>query len=544
MKTLRPHQVDTVRILARGGLNASGLGAGKTLASVEACRLLDLDRLPRVLTVAPPPVLGHWERTFAEQFPTLAERGLLHVVGTHRKDPENWARMTRKQGGVYLIGWNAMHGGIPEETRREASRGVNANRAKPKATLAAARRAIAKGTVPPWTRTGTWDLLILDEVHRAVNRHGVPRQVLKLIKADVRLALSATPGGSRPEGLWTVLNLLWPDRYPDFWGWVGEHFEIVERQIYKGGRQETYREIGAELRPGSVWRDIPAVVRHRTEEIADLPDVIERTVTVRLTGEQERQYRDFEQQSLAWLGDQPVAALVPIEQRTRLRQAALGTLLAEEIAPTKTAWVTRTGLRKLRDNPDVHSLTIRGEKVDEETGEVKVNVSYVREKLDIDYDPTAPQPKLDAVRDILADLPEAEPVLIWTHSAKWARMAEKALGRQAVAWTLKTTAAKRKKIEAGFGTEWRVLIAQLQSLSEGVDWLKDVCRCEIIASSTESPVWNEQAEGRLRRPGQRSPVQRWRLLTEDTIDDDVELNNLRKRARMASLYGDDRRTES
>jgi superfamily II DNA or RNA helicase len=158
--------------------------------------------------------------------------------------------------------------------------------------------------------------------------------------------------------------------------------------------------------------------------------------------------------------------------------------------------------------------------------------------LEVSFEEAAEQPKLDAVREILSDLPEDETLLVWTHSAKWARMAEKALGPNAVAWTNKTTAARRRKIEDGLGTQWRVLIAQTQSLGEGVDWLKDVCRCEVIASPSEDEVMNQQAEGRLHRPGQKSPVQRWRLVSENTIDDEVNLNNLLKRSRMGSLYKD------
>lgn len=536
MKTLRSDQIEAVRTLAQGGINASGLGAGKTLTSVELCRQLDLGRPPRVLVVAPPTILRPWEATFCEQFPALKERDLVHVVGTHRKDADNWALMTRKRPGVFIIGWNAMHGSIPEETRRQASRGGARLHKKPKATLAAAKRGIREGTVPPWTRTGTWDLLILDEAHRAVNRHGVPRQVLKLIKADRRVALSATPGGSHPQGLWTLLNLIWPDRYPDFWSWARRHFEVEVKEYYKGGQREIQEIIGEEKWPGSVWGDIPAVVRYRTEEIAELPPIVERTVPVRMAPEQERQYREFQHQCLAWIGDHPVATQIPIEQRIRLRQVALGTLLAEEAEKRWGRWVEEKHLDDVL--PHLKGGRILRRRV--LGGRSEVLVTYLTDDVDISYDPDAPQPKLDAVCDIIGDLPDDEPVLVWVHSAKWARMAEKRLGGQAVAWTMKTTAAKRKKIESGFGTEWRILIAQLQSLSEGVDWLKDACRCEIIASSTESIVWNEQAEGRLHRPGQKSPVQRWRLITEGTIDEDVELSNLKKRARMASLYTDDR----
>lgn len=546
MKTLRPYQEETRRILAGGGINASGLGAGKTVTSVEAVRLLNLGRMPRVLVVAPINTLGQWQCTFEEQYPSLAEKGLTRILGTHRKDTENWSALTsrKKPPGVFIIGWNAMHGGIPEDIRRRASSGRNALAKEPKATKAAALKAMKEGTVPPWTRTGTWDLVILDESHRMVNRHGVPRHVLKCIKADRWLLLSATPGGNKPEGLWTPLNLVWPDRYPAFHDWARRHFQFEDKGYYKGGKKVEHEVIGDELVPGGVWRDIPAVVRYRTEEVVDqLPPVIEREVRVPMAPEQEEQYRDFEGQSLAWLADQPVAAPLPVEQRTRLRQSALGTLRADETTTRKKSWVTQQKLFDLKRDPKIYDIQVIEDQVDEETGHLKTYISYAVDKLEVSYEEQAAQPKLTALIDLLADLPPDEPLLVWTHSARWARMAEKAIGSSAVAWTMKTTPSKRKQIEEGFGTQWRVLIAQLQSLSEGVDWLKDVCRCEAIISFTEDNVMNEQAEGRLHRPGQKSPVQRWRFITEGSIDDEVYLKNLEKRARMGSLYQDDAEKE-
>jgi SNF2 family DNA or RNA helicase len=544
VKTLRPYQKEGVEILAGGGLNASGLGAGKTLMSVESVRTLRLGRSPRILVVAPVTTLRQWRATFVEQFPTLDSKNLVHIVGTPQSDPDGWQRLTRKQSGVFIIGWQAMHGGIPEQTRRDASHGRNKTARRPKVTVEAVRKAIAKGTVPPWTRTGTWDLVILDEVHRASNKDGVPHYVLRMIKADRKLALSHTPGGNNPEGLYAVLNLLWPKKYSNYWDWVYAHFHVKPDTIYKRGPngQATPHEvlkIGKELRPGSIWDDIPAVVRYRTEDVYDqLPPVIDRVVQVPMGPEQEEQYLDFAEQSLAWLGDLPVATPLPVEQRTRLRQAALGTLKAEETRKRKVSWLTEDGLAKKREDPKTLDLKVLEKRINEETGVAKYQVSYLQENLDISYEENAPQPKLDAVKDILADLPDGEPLLVWTHSAKWARMAEKALGTQAVSWTSSTTDSKRRQIEEEFGTKWRVLVAQLQSLSEGVDWLKDACRCEVIASVTEDEVMNQQAEGRLHRPGQKSPVQRWRLMTEGTVDEDVTVNNLKKRLRMGSLYKD------
>jgi superfamily II DNA or RNA helicase len=573
-KTLYPYQEETRQILAEGGINASGLGAGKTVTSVEGVRLLRLGRMPRVLAIAPVNMLSQWQRTFEEQFPSLGEKGLTRVLGTHRKDVEGWSLLTARQKppGVFIMSWNAMHGGIPTEVRRQASSGRNALRKEPKATKASALKGMKEGTVPPWTRTGTWDLVILDESHRMVNRYGVPRHVLKCIKTDRWLLLSANPGGGHPKGFWTALNLVWPKLYPSFDDWSRRNFHFNDASYYKGDVKVEVQTIGDELVPGNIWRNVPAIVRYRTEDVAkDLPPVIEREVRIPMTEAQEEQYRDFEGQCLAWLGEQPVATPLPIEQRTRLRQTATGTLKAEEAMKYVSYKLFRTEEKVLQAWQDYLAerpgtswqefIQEHGENLDEnelrrETARLK-NALAKKEKLDqgieseefelgfldISYEEDAVQNKLDALKEILADLPEGEPLLVWTHSAKWARMAEAALGKQAVAWTMKTTKAKRKKVEAGFGTEWRVLIAQLQSLSEGVDWIKDVCRCEVIISQSEDTVMNEQAEGRLHRPGQKSPVQRWRVVSAGTVDDDVYQNNLMKRARMGSIYMDDVRKE-
>lgn len=566
MKQLRPYQVKTVEILANGGLNASGMGAGKTLTSVEICRHITPrnGRGPRIVVVAPIVTARQWERAFTEQFPSLDEKGLIHIVGSPLKDPDTWALMTKKAPGVFILGWEVMHGSVPEELRRAGSQGKNANRKSPEVTQDAVRKAIAKGYVPPWTRTGVWDLLILDEVHRASNRKGVPHHVLKFIRAERRLALSATPGGNHPKGLWAVLNLLWPERYSNFWDWATRHFHIESKVIDRRGT--TKPVIGDELRPGGVWRDIPAVVRYETEEVYEqLPPVIDRSWTVPMTPEQEEQYRDFEEQSLAWLSDQPVAAPLPIEQRIRLRQAALGTLKAGETVRTVSYRLTKPEKEILAawakyqmEHPKAtdlqpgficdyneglsrgarHLLTSQFQRLLMKQAKLKEGVEFetVIDDLDISFEEGAEHPKIKAIQEILSDLPEGEPLVVWTHSAKWARMATKKLGAKAVSWTSSTTEAKRRKIEAGFGAEWQVLVAQLQSLSTGVDWLKDACRCEVIASCTEDEVMNEQAEGRLHRPGQKSPVQRWRLITENSIDSEVYLGNLEKRARMKSIY--------
>lgn len=97
---------------------------------------------------------------------------------------------------------------------------------------------------------------------------------------------------------------------------------------------------------------------------------------------------------------------------------------------------------------------------------------------------------------------------------------------------------KRKQIEVGFGMQWCIFIVQFQLFFEGVDWLKDVCWCEVIILYIEDNVMNEQVEGCFYWFGQIFLVQCWRFVIESIIDDEVYLNNLVKCFCMGLLYWD------
>jgi superfamily II DNA or RNA helicase len=362
-----------------------------------------------------------------------------------------------------------------------------------KLTVQAVREAMRCGDVPPWSQTGTWDLVIADESHRIQNRNSSNRRVLNLIQAGNKMALSGTPAGNRPEGLWATLNWLWPQRYRSFWEWASLYMIINDKQI---SRYDTVQEITGEKFPGSTFTDIPCVVRWRTQEVADqLPEVIERTVMVNMGTKQRKIYDDFESQAFAWLDEQPVMTDLPITQRIRLRQASLGQLRAKKADPG----------------------------------------------VDVGFAKTGDQPKISAVRDIISDLPDNELVLIFTHSAKWAVMCAEILDREpgsAHAWTGDLSKAQRSKLKSDFGSGVRIIVAQIASIAEGVDGLQFVCRCEIWASPSEDGLMNEQAKARLHRPGQEKIVQRWVLHSKDSIDTDVDASLKMRRAQMHAMYRD------
>lgn len=501
--TLRPYQEESIKRLLRShsGLDASEMGTGKTLVGTELLRAMGIQgRVPRVLIIAPVNTHRQWVNSFAGQYPKLAGSKYLRVVGTAKSDPESWAMMTKRQPGVYIITWEAMRGTVPKRLYGHLYDGN-------KVTVRAIKAAMKDGYVPPWTRTGTWDLVIADESHRLKNKGSTNKKVIKMIKSNRRHASSGTPAGNKPEGLWSTLNWLWPEEYKSFWDWAERYLIVKETKI---GYNETRKEIIGEKHPGSAISDVPAYVRWLLDEVSDqLPDVIEKIQVVSMGPNQREQYEGFAADAFAWieanqeeldtqgltednLESHPVFAALPVSRRIRMRQAALGQLNARQVMKAITA----------------------------EDG-TKENVL----KLELDFVRTGEQPKVQAIKDILDDLPENEPLLVFSHSAKWAVMAAELLDQgygPARAWTGALTKKQRDDLKDAFGASVRILVAQIAALAEGVDGLQYKARCEVWASPSDDGVINMQAMKRIHRPGQKNTVIRWLLHSEDSIDDAVK----------------------
>lgn len=506
-------------------------------------------RAPRVLIIAPINTHRQWVASFGEQFPNLKGSKYLRILGTHRSDPEGWAMVTSKQPGVYILSWEAMRGLAPysvkivnEQDPRQkktvtgpipegwkkvhpsgASRGYGDLYGQhKKLTVKAIQAAMRVGDVPPWHRSGTWDLVIADESHRMQNRSSSNRRVINQIETTNKLALSGTPAGNKHEGIWATLNWLWPKSYRGFWEWAYEHLIVTTERIERIGRDTEVEKIIGEKYPGAIFVSIPCVVRWRTEQVADqLPKVVERIVQVPMGAKQQKTYEDFEDQAFTWLEDQPVMVDLPIVKRIRLRQAALGQLRGVTVRKKAEEFI-----------PVWAGDCVAG----------FLEYAEWTEELEIDFTKTGDQPKIDTIKEILSDLPDGEPVLIFTHSAKWARMCAEALNKDfgpAQAWTGALTGPRRQRLKEEFGKQVRIIVAQVASLAEGVDGLQFVCRCEIWASPSEDGLINDQAKARLHRPGQTQTVQRWVLHSEGTIDEEVDFNLRMRRAQMKRMYGDE-----
>lgn len=523
-----PWQEDDIRAFTRAAekgegivLNGSGMGTGKTLFGVECARRTGAGR---VLIVAPLNTFDGWKRTITAQVPD-AEVWVFPPGGNRAPGAEQWwQQVMDHKPGWYLIGWEALRG-MPDKDERARRR---AQKELHKALgMAAPSTAINKH----WGFSGTWDLVIADEVHRAANHKSTTAKTLKTVPSRMRIAMSGTPAGNKVEGFFSVLQWLWPERYPHFWPWVMEHCH-TELDEYAG------RRVLGEKKQGTITASIPLYLRRTAEEVMkDLPKRIVRRVEVPLKGGvQRRVYDDLEKQAFAWLEDKPLNTPVPIVQSLRMRQVALGVpVITEEERPVH-GYLHRESGRVLSAE---EAAQFRRSHADVKLERVQTGTEMVDV---VSFDKDAKSNKIDAMMDILTDIPEDEPVLILTHSAKFAVPVVHQLNMRnigpAVAWTGDTSSKGRKAIMRDFGRPGgpRFIVAGIAAIGEGVDGLQHVCAHEIWLSQHDNNLLNAQAAARLTRGGQKRPVQAWYIESKGTVDTRVYVRLAGNARQMRAAY--------
>jgi len=261
-------------------LNASTMGAGKTLKAVEVVKRRG-DKM--VLLIAPLGTRLGWQTTFERQGVELEFK---------------WVNST-KQGKANLDDWmNAVPGIYFVGTEYFVRLGWNGR-----------------------TRTKTWarepDIVLFDEAHRSQNRHSKTYKTLKQLKASFKLSMSGTPTGNSFSGAFAVTKWLWPDHVENsFYNWRDRWCQ-VERDYF----DPTGLKIVGEKQPGAFFNSLPCYIRLESELDVSL---VEEQVFVELSATQRRAYEALEREMIVWVENNPLVIEFPVTLRTRLRQATLG----------------------------------------------------------------------------------------------------------------------------------------------------------------------------------------------------------------------------
>lgn len=434
---LRDKQQLTVDLILKDKKHLSGSlgGFGKTLVGVESVLQ---SKAPVTLIICPLKVIRNWQKTFGVQ----GYREPIRRIDSSKAGKLAFLDISEGVKGVYVVGWEMF-------------------------------RTLSWAKVPV-------NFAIADEIHRATNRTTTTAVALHGLSAHYKVGFSGTPAGNKTEGLWAVCHWLWPELYPYFWPWVGEHF-------YKGMVQigwnpttntpKTAMQIKAEKNPGAVWDAIPSKTRFMSEQVNK---VIVTDIEVELSAAHMKLYKQFEKYAFVWLDDNPMYEELPATKHMRLLQMALG-------VPT----------------------------VDyDDEGEPSINFAE-----------DCKSGKLDTTLELLADINAGGtvPVIIYCHSRKFVeqvmvpRLRKK--GYRAISFVGGQTEQETNHKIEGFGIDHDIIVATIGSVGEGVDGLQDVCSTEIWLSLDYNGLLNRQAGWRLDRTGQKADhVRRFYLTAVNTVE--------------------------
>ena len=264
----------------RASLNASTMGAGKTLKAVEVAKGLGAEI---ILLIAPLNTRLGWKVTFERQGVDLP----FKWINSTKEGKDNLADWQWYQKGIYFVG--------VEYFVRLGWEG--------------------KARSKTWTVVP--DLVLFDEVHRSQNRKSKTHRTLKQVKAGYKLAMSGTPTGNSFEGAWAVTKWLWPNVIENsYWAWVDKWCATEYDHFAPSGKK-----VVGERRPGAFFNSLPCYIRIESEVDAELQ---EEQVYVELSAQQRKAYEDLQRKMVTWIQERPLVVEFPISLRTRLRQASLG----------------------------------------------------------------------------------------------------------------------------------------------------------------------------------------------------------------------------
>jgi SNF2 family DNA or RNA helicase len=435
---------DVTRAIAEGHKSiflAYEQALGKTITAVEFAKRTGVQT---VVVVAPLNTRHSWERTVKDMIPDAEFFYLENTPAAHRRG--TFTKLKEQHPGWYFIGWEYMRTGAVGDTYA--------------------------------------DMVIADEVHRIQNYgKSLTSQAIRWTDSEYKVALSGTPAANRPEGLFSPMNWLWPERYKSYHKWIEKFWRTI--------RDGAIIKLVRELTPGGVVNDMPFFVRRRkADHRGDLPPVMPPIyLTVPLLPAQRKIYKQWDELALAWIGDSPVAASNSLVNDLRLRQITLGV-------------------------PSV----------------IDGKVTFAED---------AKSPKLDALIALIKDGGDDETWFVLVPSKPFAEVIVPRLnkaGIKSVAFTGSTKKKDRQALVEGLGTDHRVIVATTPTVAEGLDGLQHVCSTGVVMAKHANWMLNVQAGERLDRPGQKDSVQWYYLVSPDTVDEKAELNYQDTTAALTELY--------
>ena len=321
----------------------------------------------------------------------------------------------------------------------------------------------------------TWSAVLLDEAQFVKNHTAKAHHAVRVLNARVKVALTGTPLENNVMDLWSLLSITAPGLFPDPRAFTADYRRPIE-----SGDEETLSRLRRRIRPLILRRTKAAVA-------AELPEKQEQLVPVELSPGHRRMYDRY---------------------LTRERQKVLG-LLGDLQRNRITILSSLTMLRQLSLAPNL-----------------------------VDAQAAHGSAKIDALIEMLGEVvAEGHRALVFSQFTGFLALVRERFAKEEIAYEYLDgrTRDRAARIEAFREGDAPVFLISLKAGGFGLTLTE--ADYVFILDPWWNPATENQAIDRAHRIGQDKPVNVYRLVSSDTVEDKVVALQQRKRDLFDSVVG-------
>lgn len=439
------------------GLNGSGTGVGKTVCAVRA----GVEReAKRVLIIAQPKVFEN----FAETLEILTGEKLRPCSNAKFRDTPKAEAQANK--AAFMAGEEGWFFVSRELFQRETWR-------KREVKHRSGRTSQKVEYFSSWDKRAQIDFTVYDECQMAASAKSKSSQSLRKLKTEFLLLQSGDWFGGLVENQYHIAKTLWPEwldsQYKDFAEWRDENC-VTEYDHFAYDK----KRIVGEKWPGFFASSLPLYVRIASPIEKPEPE----RHYIDLLPVERKLYNELNKNMAAEIEDELLVVELNVTLHMRLRELALGMFRPKEVM---------------------------GKDADGRP-EMKQTVEFVA------GDPSS---TVEEIREIRKDHP-GEPIIVLTHSAKFARKCAEDLG--GLSYTGAETDSQKAEAERAFMAGECDVLVGTDAMCEGLDGLQRRCRIAIIASRPGKNYMTGQFIGRIARRGQEREPLVYEIVRRQTLD--------------------------
>lgn len=347
-----------------------------------------------------------------------------------------------------------------------------------------------------------WDMIVVDEAHRLKNQDSQWTRNIKKLKATYKHVMTGTGFINNPAEIWSLLNFLYPKTYTSYWKFREKY---CHEDNFSGYRKVTGINPKHELEFKELVRTI-GVRRRMIECFPDIQEPIETIIPVELNPTQRKMYEEIKKE-LHTMDAKGVPLHSPnvLAMLTRLRQIAVAT-------------------------PEVKSDYY----------------DYTLDRRVISVTLKEPSSKLDALMELIEGLEwdneEKQQVVVFSAFKDPLELLKIRLDKKQIPYLhLRTEMNEKARYEMWHDTwptkQHQVFLCTSAVGSESIN-LSSAHRA-IFLDQSWSPKDNNQAIGRIYRPGQTGAAQIIFIRAENTTDQRILAANDEKTNWFKAIFGAD-----